>query len=144
VTERDLPGIIKEIDHRLHRRAWRRRAGEVWAATNILMGLRYNRELIQTLMQGVLAMKESVTYQAILEEGEAKGLAKGGVSEAKRLLLLLGTKRFGAPDARSQAALEALDDLARLEDLGVRLLDAESWHDLLGKPARRRGTERCA
>jgi predicted transposase YdaD len=53
------------------------------------MGLRYERAVIQKLLQGVLTMKESVTYQAIIEEGEAKGEAKGKTEEARKLLRLL-------------------------------------------------------
>ncbi|HEY8749106.1 MAG TPA: hypothetical protein VIM11_14075 [Tepidisphaeraceae bacterium] len=50
-------------------------------------------------------MKESVTYQAIIEEGEAKGIVKGmvkgnaegRVEEARSLVLRLGNRRFGPP-----------------------------------------------
>jgi len=78
-------------------------------------------------------MKESSTYQAILEEGKAEGKAEGKVEgkvegraegkvegrveEARNLLLLLGTKRFGAPSAHTQAAIEAVGSVARLERL---------------------------
>ncbi len=54
----------------------------------ILMGVRIERALVQRLLQGVLSMQESVTYQAILEEGEATGIAKGKAEEARRMLLL--------------------------------------------------------
>jgi hypothetical protein len=46
-------------------------------------------------------MKESVTYQAILEEGRAEA--------EKRYLLLLGSQRLGQPDAAMHAALDAID-----------------------------------
>ncbi len=67
-------------------------AADLWSAAFILMGLRYERALIQKLLQGVVTMKESVTYQAIIEEGMAeglaKGLAKGEIDEARKILLL--------------------------------------------------------
>ncbi|HLK59698.1 MAG TPA: DUF4351 domain-containing protein [Chthonomonadaceae bacterium] len=72
-------------------------------------------------------MKESDTYMAILEEGEAKGEIKG----ERNLLLLLGRKRLGEPDAAMLAALEAITSPKRLEQLGERLLDVESWAELL-------------
>ncbi len=55
----------------------------------------------------------------------------------------MGEKRFGPPDAATRAAVGGLTDLARLEELGVSLLDANSWQELLPapapKPRRRKG-----
>jgi predicted transposase YdaD len=80
-------------------------------------------------------MKESVTYQAILEEGEAKGRAKGrtegAVVELRKILLLQGGDRFGPPDVQSVAALEGIIDVARLEELARRHLRVGSWQQLL-------------
>lgn len=64
-------------------------------------------------------MKESVTYQAILEEGMVKGLQK--------LLLRLGTKEIGIPDALTINTIKSIDDLARLEEILDRFLKASSW-----------------
>jgi len=143
VTEADLPGIIGRMEARLGGRKRRRQANTLWAATYILMGLRWSPALAAQLLRGLMSMKESATYQAILEEGEALGIAKGqaqgAVAEAKKLLLLQGSNRFGPPDARTQSALERIDDLARLEELSVRLLHVESWQELLGPPRRRNG-----
>ncbi len=69
-------------------------------------------------------MKESVTYQAIIEEGEAK--------EARKMILLQGGSKFGEPSAEAEAALNALSDVGQLEKLGVRLLRVSSWEELLG------------
>jgi hypothetical protein len=82
-------------------------------------------------------MKESSTYQAILEEGRTEG----AVAEAKKVLRLQGDKAFGAPDARTAAVLERLNDLTRLEDLLKRVLTAHNWQELLGEaaPGRRGG-----
>lgn len=46
-------------------------------AAFILMGLRYESAMVQTLLRGVGQMRESTTYQAILEEGKAEGIALG-------------------------------------------------------------------
>jgi len=45
-------------------------------STYITSGLVLNKEIIDKLLRSKI-MKESVTYQAILEEGEAKGKAEG-------------------------------------------------------------------
>jgi predicted transposase YdaD len=126
------------MEERIEREAAPEDAGALWTATYVLMGLRYNRELTAALLRGVRAMKESVTYQAILEEGREVGIElgreegreEGRVQEARALLLRLGQRRFGAPSAEAQAALAAAA-IERLEALSERLLDAESWEELL-------------
>jgi predicted transposase YdaD len=115
-------------------------AKELWSAAYIFMGLRYEQALIQTLLRGVGNMKESVTYQAILEEGMAEGKAKGmaegkakGMAEeARRVLQLLGREQFGEPSAKMAALLDAVTDLGRLEALVIRLLHVKTWEELLG------------
>jgi predicted transposase YdaD len=72
-------------------------------------------------------MRESSTYQAILEEGREEGRVEG----ARRLLLRLGTRKLGAPDASTEASLARIDDLDVLERLSDDLLTAASWTDLL-------------
>ncbi len=53
----------------------------VAASTAIISGIALNKEIIQRLLRSEI-MKESVIYQEILLEGEARGIAKG---EAKGL-----------------------------------------------------------
>jgi hypothetical protein len=80
-------------------------------------------------------MKESVTYQAVLEEGELKA--------ARKAVLLVGRERLGEPDASSAAAINALADVPRLEELLRRAVHVSSWQELLGTPVpRRRGRRR--
>lgn len=84
-------------------------------------------------------MKESVTYQAILQvgkekgkaEGISEGLEEGLLTEARNLVLRLGGKRYGAADARVVSLLLGIDSLEQLEQLAERLLEAESWQELL-------------
>jgi predicted transposase YdaD len=127
------------MERRLRVRRARRQAPTVWGAAYILAGLRYSPELAAQLFRGVLSMKESSTYQAILEEGRAEG----AVAEAKKVLRLQGDEAFGGPDAATAAAIEQLTDLTRLEEMLKRLRSAQSWQDLLGRtPSGRRGRRR--
>ena len=82
-------------------------------------------------------MKESLTYQAILEEGRTEG----AVAEAKKYLRIYGDAHFGPPDARITAAIERINDLAQLEDLYRCSQTAKSWQEVFGPPvaAPRRG-----
>jgi hypothetical protein len=111
---------------------------ELWAATYVLMGLCYERELINHLLRGVISMEESTTYQAIVEEGMAKGLHQGAIQEAKKTLLHQGTKLFGAPRPKAAATLETINKLEKLDELLDRVLDVSSWEELLGLPQSRR------
>ena len=77
-------------------------------------------------------MRESVTYQAILEEGRVEWEARGRAEGERRLLLLLGEQKLGPAPSAIRARLEAIDQVERLEDLGRRLLSAPSWEALLG------------
>lgn len=89
-------------------------------------------------------MKESVTYQAIVEEGVEKGIQMGKTQKALHMLLRIGSDRFnGPPTSRQLQQLEAMTDDEYLEELGVRALHVRGWSELLGaaeapRPARRK------
>jgi predicted transposase YdaD len=130
VTEADLPGIIERMEQRLRGRGKRKRAPAVWAAAYILLGLRYSAALAAQLFRGVVSMKESSTYQAILEEGEGRA-----VRELKKAIRHAAEGAFGPPDARAAAEFDQIADLSRLEVLIERLRTAGNWQELLGSPA---------
>jgi hypothetical protein len=53
------------------------------------------------------------------------------------MLLLMGERHFkAAPAPEIRVALEAVNDVGRLEELAVRLLEVDRWEDLLDPPAR--------
>jgi hypothetical protein len=132
VAEADLPGVVARMKQRLRGRP-KAQAADLWTATHVLMGLRYEEALVDQLLQGVIAMEESVTYQAII----AKGENKGRLQEARKWLVLMGRGRLGEPDVAVTAAIEAISSPERLEELGTHLHEAASWHELLGLPPRR-------
>jgi predicted transposase YdaD len=89
-------------------------------------------------------MKESSTYQAILEEGRTEGQAQGALAEARKLLRLRGEEALGPADARVIAVIEQINDLTQLEALFQRIRNVGSWQELFGQPADgpRRGRRR--
>jgi hypothetical protein len=129
-----LPGVIRRMEERLSEPRVRRRAPDLWAATLVLLGLRYDEEFAQALLRGVLGMKESTTYQAIVAEGRT--------AEARRLLLMLGEQQFGAVDADTRAAVESIGAVERLEELVRKVSRAGSWQELLAAVTRPRGNGR--
>lgn len=71
-------------------------------------------------------MKESVIYQAIVEEGR--------VAELHETILDLGREKFGSVDSGVEMALRGITHLERLRRLRHRLLHAATWQELLGTP----------
>jgi len=65
------------------------------------------------------------------EEGRMEGREEGKVVATQTVLLRLGSKRFGAPDAKTAAQLTAIASIERLEGLIERVLDVENWSELL-------------
>ena len=68
-------------------------------------------------------MRESVTYQAILDEGR--------VDELHRTILRQGRERFGEADETTRQKIEAISDIDALEELSVRLIKVSTWVELL-------------
>ncbi len=135
VAEGELPGVIWRMDDRIRAEATPAEAGALWTTADVLMGMRYPRQLVTELLQGVHGMRihgieESVTYQAIVEEGEIKGTVRARQDD----ILQLGRRRFGSTSPNTEAALRGITDPERLTRLVDALLDVSSWDELLATP----------
>jgi predicted transposase YdaD len=144
VGQNELPAVIAQMKRRLEAETDPRVAAELWTATKVLLGLRYQAAFVERLLQGIRAIKESTTYQAILEEGRQEGRQEERPAEARRVLLRVGEDRFGTgPTAEQRAVIQAITDPDRLEELVIRAGHVASWAELLksvaGSPATRRG-----
>ncbi len=128
-----LPDVVRRMEERIDAEAQPAEKEMLWTTTYLLMGLRYEPDVTRELLKGVLALKESSTYMEIFEEGEASGLSKGETRGERNLILRIGHKRFGTPDAATVAALEAITSLDTLEQLAERLLEVETWDELLNE-----------
>ncbi|HMB07719.1 MAG TPA: hypothetical protein VKP69_28800 [Isosphaeraceae bacterium] len=71
-----------------------------------------------------------------MAKGIAQGIAQGVAQEAKRILIRVGQKRFGPPEAGVVAAIEDITDRERVEALIERLDEVSSWEALLASPGR--------
>ena len=91
----------------------------------------YEPDVVSDQQEYTKLMKEHKSLLPIVEKYREYTAAKTTAEEAKALLLRLGSKRFGVPDASSQAALTAVTSLEALEQLADRLLEVESWQELL-------------
>ena len=122
--------VVNEVFERLQREAAPGMFQRLMTATLVLTGLRVDRKQARTIFQGIPAMRESDTYQAILDEGREEG----EIREAQKILLRLGPKKLGEPDEATRRVVLELTDLEQLERLTERLLDVETWQELLENP----------
>jgi predicted transposase YdaD len=117
-----VEAVVAQMEARWDTEATAEERGMLATATLLLMGLKYSSEMALELLKGVKGMKESTTYQALLEEGRVEGERKS--------LLVVGTKRFGTPGAATQAKLDALNSSEQIEALLARTAEVESWDEL--------------
>jgi len=133
-----LSEVLRQMETRLDAEASPEERKDLWTDTFVLLGLRYPRESVAQLFRGIPAMRESDTYQAILEEGIERGIERGReeglewgrIEEARRALLLVGTARLGDPNPAIRERIESETDLTRLEECLRHASRAESWSDL--------------
>lgn len=98
-------------------------AAKLWTASYLLMGLRDDESLINNLLTGMTQMEESVTYQHLVKKGES--------SETRRMVLMAGQEKFGPPSPAIGAAIAAISDTPKLENLVKRVFHVSTWDDLL-------------
>jgi predicted transposase YdaD len=131
-----LSEVLRRMEERLVAEAAPEERKDLWTDIFVLMGLRYPRQNVAQLLRGIPAMRESDTYQAIVEEGMElgmeRGLERGRLEGALHALLLVGTPRLGEPDAATRRRLESVTELARLDRWLQEISRVESWSDLPG------------
>lgn len=127
VAEAELPAVVKRMKERLGKPKARSLARRVWAATYILLGMRYSMALADRLLEDAMIWEHSATYQGLLQ--------KGRLEEARKNLLAAGSEMFGSPNANAVAAVEAIIDLQRLEHLLRRVFHTSTWEELLESSA---------
>ncbi len=125
-TDEGLAGVVREVERRLLDRVPEEEIRRSLTAAYVLCGLRVDVDVARQVFQRGLPMRESVTYMAMIEEGELAGMRK--------TLLWVGRDRFGPPDETTRAAIESITDPSRLERMANRLLHVSTWADLLATP----------
>jgi hypothetical protein len=88
-----------------------------------------NESTIRPTEQQIQALKESMTRVML----EGNGRIEGRHQEAKRLLYLLGIRRFGQPGPTNVAAVSAIRETDDLEAVCLRIIDPDvrTWEDAL-------------
>lgn len=118
-----VASVVRKMADRISAEAAPGYAADLWASTYFLMGLRYNESVASQVLKGVRAMRESVTYQATVNEGKAV--------EARRALFIVGGPLLGAPSDHIRHAVEGTEDIDRLEGMLAKVAIVKSWDELL-------------
>lgn len=110
--------LLQQVVERVNQLEQRERL-EISAYTQILAGLKYEKDLIRNLFREGM-MRESVIYQEILAEGEQRGEQR-----ERSLIVRQLTRRVGELPQEVREQIESLD-LEQLENLGEALLDFQA------------------
>lgn len=114
--------LLQQVVERVNQLEQRERL-EISAYTQILAGLKYEKDLIRNFFREGM-MRESVIYQEILAEGEQRGEQR-----ERSLIVRQLTRRVGELPQEVREQIESLD-LEQLENLGEALLDFQTIADL--------------
>jgi predicted transposase YdaD len=128
LAQTDQPELVlREVAAKIEEIPERKLQADISAMSYILAGLVLDRDRVGRIIRRDI-MRESVTYQDILAEGEVKGLERGLQLE-KLLVVKQLTKKLGnlTPKIQGQVNNLAID---RVESLGEALLDFNSMADL--------------
>jgi hypothetical protein len=120
--------VISEMKNRINREASRAQSDRLWEATSVLLALRFaddNLEGLRRLMANV-DLLETTYGKIVMEFGE--------IRHAQKTILRQGAKKFGPPSAEVESTVKGINDLGRLNDLIDRVLEVNSWTELLTEP----------
>jgi predicted transposase YdaD len=121
LTRTDSPqGLLSQIAQSIARISDRETRQNIAAYTEILAGLKFEKDLIRQLLSEEI-MQESVIYQDILQKGKQQ--------EAFTYTLRLVNRRFGDVDSSLTERIRILG-ANQLENLGEALFDFSNVADL--------------
>jgi predicted transposase YdaD len=126
LTQTNSPqSLLSQIANNVAKIADRETKQDIAAYTEILAGLRFEKDFIRQLLSEDI-MQESVIYQDILQKGEGKGEQKEAVKFCLRLL----NQRFGEIDSLIVEKVKGLP-VEQLENLGAALFNISEIADLV-------------
>jgi predicted transposase/invertase (TIGR01784 family) len=129
LAQTDRPELVlREVAARIESIPERKLQADLSAMSYILAGLVLDKEQIRQIIRRDI-MRESVTYQDILAEGETRGEARGRVDEARALVIKQLNRKLGNLSPQIQTQVSSLP-IEQVESLGEALLDFNSLADL--------------
>ena len=67
------------------------------------------------------------------QKGRIEGEQKGKIEGERAIIVRLGRKRFGEPDAATLAKLDSIQSIERLDEISDRLITAANWNEAIGE-----------
>ncbi|WP_211176285.1 DUF4351 domain-containing protein [Brasilonema sp. UFV-L1] len=113
--------LLSQIAQSIARISDRETKQNIAAYTEILAGLRFEKDLIQQFLREEI-MQESVIYQDILQKGDKQG--------EERTIIRQLNRRFGEIDSSLIDRIRVLS-VEKLDDLAEALLDFSEVSDLI-------------
>ncbi|MDB9307273.1 DUF4351 domain-containing protein [Aphanizomenon sp. CS-733/32] len=130
LTQTNSPqGLLSQIANNLAKIADRETKQDIAAYTEILAGLRFEKDFIRQLLSEDI-MQESVIYQDILQKGERIGEQRGELKGELKFCLFLLNQRFGEIDSLIVEKVKGLP-VEQLENLGAALFNISEVADLV-------------
>jgi predicted transposase YdaD len=123
VTAADYPEVLRRAEARVTREADPATGGRLLTAVSILLQMRYGIVAAEEFLRRFPEVREYGGFRTCIEEGRQEGL--------RDAILRQGRKKFGPPTVEIEASVDAITDLARLGTLAERLLDVNTWDELL-------------
>lgn len=125
--------LLSQVAGELAKIESREQRQEIAACTQLLAGLRFNKDLLANVFREEI-MQESVIYQDILQKGVAQGLEQGleqgKKQEAIAMIMRPLNRRFGTIEPEVMERIRALST-SQLEDLNEALFDFSEVSDLV-------------
>lgn len=122
-------GLLSHIANNVAKIADRETKQDIAAYTEILAGLRFEKDFIRQLLSEDI-MQESVIYQDIFQKGERIGEQKGEQRGEIKFCLFLLNQRFGEIDSLIVERVKGLP-VEQLENLGAALFNISEVADLV-------------
>jgi hypothetical protein len=111
-----IPRAVERVDRELGTTP---EAEMVRTACLFLLGMRYDKDVIRQMFEGIMKTHESSAYEMLMDMGREEVF--------HRTLLKLGRKKFGPPPADVEAVINALRDLDRMDRMIDTLDQAADW-----------------
>jgi hypothetical protein len=132
-----LPGLVQRVEQVIETSPGNDQDREnAWIVLYGSMGLRYPAEQVNALLAHKLPyLRQTAVWREIASQGYhagcSQGYHEGAEQVTRRWVLHLGSQRLGPPPAETAAALEAVTNLERLEQLAARVLKGADWQAAL-------------
>ena len=130
LTQTNSPqSLLSQIANNVAKIADRETKQDIAAYTEILAGLRFEKDFIRQLLSEDI-MQESVIYQDIWQKGERIGEQRGELKGELKFCLFLLNQRFGEIDSLIVEKVKGLP-VEQLENLGAALFNISEVADLV-------------